>query len=399
MTDDDYQSTQRTPAATAPDTDTDSPVTGAIPRVERQQSHYEFLWAVRPPAAMTNLVHARRMLMHDQTASDWFPPETDVIVTSTIPDDDLREFTFEDELRLVREFDPDYYLPFDFPVYGDMAAEARIDHVRQVAAGTIDMNHILSRLSAIEVTELSRKMNLPRDLVVGEAETTVIPLIKGTTRDERGLMESVGAGIDAPFMAKYATQYMTVGGHFPALRDDLEAIEEEIAGYPMMVIGFLAPSGRHSLENLPENVVAAAGGRQWRQRVQPRSASPEEMRAGFQDLAVDVAEALDVPLAYDREQAAATSDTPPGVLETSPGKAATLGDGPTVAGCAGDKAYGLGGRKRPDDALGPVAARARRGNSSTDEMEAATDGGAEQATCSECSESTETEPEATEGGF
>lgn len=339
------------------------PVTGAIPRIERQQSHYEFLWAVRPPAAMTNLVHARRMLMHDESAQDFFPPETTVLVTSTIPDEDLREFSFEEELRLVRQFDPDHYLPFDFPVYGDMDADTRAEHVRQVAAGTLDMDHVLSRLSAAEASRVANDLSLPRELVIGESDTGVLPLIKGTSRGERAVMERTARDVDAPLMAKYATQYMTVpgSGNYPALRDDLEAIYEETAGYPMLVVGLLSPSGRYSLEGLPNNVVAAAGGSQWRERVSPGSSTPEEMREAYHELATEVAEALKVPPRYDLDAAANSRDTPPGPLDTSPGNAATLGEGPAVAGCAGDTAYAWGGRKRPDDAISPIEARNRRG--------------------------------------
>jgi len=355
-----------TPEASTQESDDEQtpgfPISGAIPRIERQQAHYEFLWAVRPPAAMTNLIHARRMLMHDETARDFFPPETDVLVTSTIPDDDLREFSFEDELRLVREFAPDHYLPFDFPVYGDMDADTRMEHVRQVAAGTLDMNQIFSRFSAAQASRVANDLSLPRDLVTGEADTGILPLIKGTSRSERAVMERTARDVGAPLMAKYATQYMTVpgSGNYPALQDDLEAIDEETASYPMLVVGLLSPSGRYSLEGLPDNVVAAAGGSQWRTRVSPGSNSPEGMRDAYHELASEVADALDVPLRYDPEAAAQSKDTPPETLETSPGNAATLGDGPAVAGCAGDTAYSWGGRLRPDDALGPVEARNQR---------------------------------------
>lgn len=188
-------------------------------------------------------------------------------------------------------------------------------------------------------------------------------------------MERTVRDVGAPLMAKYATQYMTVpgSGNYPALRDDLEAIDEETASYPMLVVGLLSPSGRYSLEGLPDSVVAAAGGSQWRTRVSPGSNSPDAMRDAYHELASEVAEALDVPVRYDPEAAAQSQDTPPEPLETSPGNAATLGDGPAVAGCAGDTAYSWGGRKRPDDAVSPVEARNRRGDGASSEVDSETD--------------------------
>lgn len=354
------------------------PITGAVPRVERQQSHYEFLWAVRPPVAMTNLIHARRMLMHGETADSFFPPSTTVVVTSTIPDDELRRFSFVDELRLVHQFEPDYYLPFDFPVYGDLDPSVRMERVKQVAVGTIDMDRALGETTYGEERELVDSMDLPEELVAKECDTSIIPLIKGTTPGERAVMERTTLDIEAPLMAKYGTQYMTVpgSGNYPALREDLEAISSETAGYPMFVVGLLSPSGKYSLEGLPDNIVAAAGGSRWRKVVKPKSHSPAEMREAYQELAVDVANALDTPVRYDLEAAAAaaTDVEELGELDTSPGNAATL-DGQSVAGAAGDPEHAWGGRKRPDDALSPVEARMKREQHNQDQREPADEQG------------------------
>ena len=344
---------------------------GAIPRVERQRSHRRFLWAVRPPAAMTDLVHARRMLMHGETASMFFPPETDVLLTSTIPDDELMRLSFADEVRTVVAFEPDRHLPFDFPVYGDMDAERRVDHVRQVAAGTLDMAALLDG-SESGVPERDAAAEGPpsgvgdRDAADGETgavegdagdgnatpgsnlsarvlrearecSTRLLPLMKGTTSGERGICERVAEEIEAPVAAKYGTQYMTVpgSGNYPALRRVLESIDEETGGMPMLVVGLLSPEGKYSLEGVPDNVVAAAGQNQWRERVSPRSSSPAEMRAAYAALDREVAAALGVESSYDPDRAASTADEAPAEFEATAETAVTDADGTFEAGFSG----------------------------------------------------------------
>lgn len=333
-----------------------APVMGPIPRIERQRTHYNFLWAVRPPAAMTNLIHAQRMLMHGETADTFFPPETSVLLTSTIPDDDLMEYTFGDELRTVVEFDPDYYLPFDFPVYGDMPEERRMEHIRQVGGGTLDMARILNGDLDSDGTQLADELNIDPELVKSASETTtdLVPLIKGSTPAERNVMEQVAVEIDASMIAKYGTQYMLVSksGNYPELRRVLEAINDETNGFPLVVIGLLSPTGKYSLEGVPDNVIGGAGLNQWRKRVAPAENTPKAMRAGYTTLDEAVSTALDIPQQYDKDEAANSGDEPPNDFESAPRMAVNVEDGEFGIGIAGavetPEEYGFGGRKREE---------------------------------------------------
>ena len=154
------------------------PIAGAIPRIERQESHHRFLWAVRPPIVMVGLTHAARIAMYDD---DFFPPETSLIITSTISDNQLVDFSFEDELRLYRHLQPRWVIPFDFPVYGDMEPNRKREHTQQVAQGAADMQTIFSTLPESAIDHICDVKDLPQSLVAGSQSTTVIPLIKGTT--------------------------------------------------------------------------------------------------------------------------------------------------------------------------------------------------------------------------
>lgn len=345
------------------------PLTGAIPRIERQQSHHSFLWAVRPPVVMVDLIHAARIAMHNDEA--FFPPETDVILTSTVSDTQLSNYTFEDELRIIRELAPRWVLPFDFPVYGDMDPTVREEHTRQVATGAEDMQYILHNLSDEEVDRVVEVKGLPRELVEPVQNTTVLPLLKGTTPGEREIVFDAATRMQSPLIAKYGVQYMTVGGSgsHPALCDDLQSINQETGGHPTLVIGLLSPSGRYSLEGVPDNVVAAAGTNQWVKRVNPKSSSSSEMREAFEAFYNAVSETLDVNARYHASIAAGTPDKPPTEFEKSPGNAVGDDLSPSISGAAGDSDYGFGQRKRPSDAIDAVTAGRKGGLQSPTDTE------------------------------
>jgi|APHM01.1.fsa_nt_gi hypothetical protein len=189
---------------------------------------------------------------------------------------------------MIQAFGPDYHVPTDFPVYGEMDPERRQENVRRVAAGT-------------------RK--LARDLA--GTDTTVLPLVKGTSREERAVTERVVRELVPPAAVVYATQYTTVPGNrqFPAIRERVAAVAEETDGYPLLVIGYMNPDDpvqnrEHCLPALDDSVVAAAGLNQWVRAVEPRERDPAAMRAGYADLHATVREALGTGPAYDPETVA-----------------------------------------------------------------------------------------------
>ena len=321
---------------------------GAIPRVERQQTHYEFLWNVKPPAAMIGLNHAARVAMHDQ---QFFPNETDIVLTSTISDSKLATYSFEDELRIIHEIEPDWIIPFDFPVYGDMDSETRTEHVRQVSNGARDLQYILNVTDDSEIETIANIKQVPRHLIEPELEATVIPLIKGVTKPERKICTSTAEEMNAPIYAKYGTQYMTVGGNgsYPQLCRDLAKIQEESNNHPLLVIGLLSPNGKFSLEGVPDNITAAAGTNQWLKHVEPKSSTPAEMRDKFDSFYSSVSETLTVTNPYDVNDIETQNEHPD--FKTSRGKAVNKALNPSLSGAAGKEEYGFGQRKRSDDAM------------------------------------------------
>lgn len=325
---------------------------GAIPRVERQQTHYDFLWNVKPPAAMIGIDHASRVAMHDQ---EFFPDETDVVLTSTISDSKLATYSFEDELRIIHEIKPDWIIPFDFPVYGDMDTETRKEHVRQVSNGARDLQYILNVADEGEIETISNIKSIPKHLIKPTLDATVIPLVKGVTEPERQICISTGDEMNAPIYAKYGTQYMTVGGNgsYPQLCRDLNKIQTESNNHPLLVIGLLSPSGKFSLEGVPENITAAAGTNQWLKHVEPKKSTGEEMRKNFEQFYNSVSDTLNTSIKYQSENIEIT-DYPE--FHTNRGKAVSDALNPSLSGAAGEEKYGFGQRKRSDDAMSPVEA-------------------------------------------
>jgi len=282
--------TEPEPATTAspsPDTLPESPpaadtsllpaLQGAIPRVEFQQAHRDFLEGVRPPAALLSIVHGRRLLRAGYRLEEWFPAETSVITTTTVADSKLARLSPNAEWGLVRCLEPAYHIPADFPVYGDMTPEIRTARTDAVATGT--------RVMA--------------DALRG-TPTTVLPLIKGSTPRERARCYEVVRQLEPPAVVEYATQYFSTpgNGQFPALRDSLTAITAETEGHvPILTLGFQSPTGKYSLRALPDEIPvrAASGLHRWLSRVSPRSNTPTEMRAAYASFAMDVGRAVGAP--------------------------------------------------------------------------------------------------------
>ena len=251
------------------------PVVGAVPRIEKQYAHRDFLDTVAPEAALINIIHVRRLLKAGYTAASWFPESTTVVTTTTVADNRLARINWTQELAFIKAFEPDYHLPTDYPVYGDMDPERRVQNTKQCASGTLYAAEQLA-----------------------DTDTSVIPLIKGTTGGERYICESVAADLEADIVAKYGSQYFTVSGsgQFPALRRDVQAIADEIRDdQRIFVIGAMSPSGKFGVHKFPEKVCAVAGSR-WYETVKPRSASERGMLESWQSLQAAVSDALDVPL-------------------------------------------------------------------------------------------------------
>lgn len=262
----------------------DAPVVGAIPTIERQQAHRDFLRAAQPPVVLCPIIEARKLANDGLSFADWLPDglgeDIEVITSTTVRDEDLHRLSWEKELEIIETVEPEYHIPTDYPVYGSDDPSDRQVNCMRCAAGAEWMKN---------------------EIEGAAIETTIIPLIKGTTPDERAICERQAAHLGVDMVAFYAGQYFSQagGGGINRLVEDVGAINIETATLPTLVIGGLSPRVG---EKLPKNVVATAGLRAWREKVQPRSASDTVIQTRFEELRKSVANALNLsPEVIDNE--------------------------------------------------------------------------------------------------
>jgi hypothetical protein len=251
--------------------------TGAIPFIENQWSHREFVQAVEPDYALTKITTARQLLKRDETADSYFGEGTQVITTTTVEDTKLNLLSWEDELEYVQEFDPAYHLPCDYSTYLNADQEERTENVSSYLEGTLTMDRWLSE---------------------ADCDTRVIPLIKGATDHERARAIETLEPYHFPGYAFYGTQYFTSGEGIliDDLVEDVTATTEE-HDRPTLLIGCLSPN---YLERMPPQVVAGSGVQRWRMRVKPQKQSPDTMKAEWNGLREDVRDVLASSLTDDQ---------------------------------------------------------------------------------------------------
>ena len=246
--------------------------TGAIPFIENQWSHHEFVQAVEPDYALTKITTARQLLKRGETADSYFGEDTQVITTTTITDSMLNVLTWEDELEYVCEFDPAYHLPCDYSTYIKADREERTENVSSYLEGTLTMDRWLSEAGS---------------------DTRIIPLIKGATYHERARAIATLEPYHFPGYAYYGTQYFTSGEGIliDELVKDLTATAQE-HDRPMLLIGCLSPN---YLKRMPAQVVAGSGVQRWRKRIKPQKQTPETMSSEWEALSEEVDVALSIP--------------------------------------------------------------------------------------------------------
>jgi len=256
------------------DRNTRAPITGAVCRVQPQWAHAQFLEAAEPAYAMVNLEDARRIVRRGEDASSYFPEATTTIATSTTHDDYLDLIPWESneyrqgELEIVDEFAPDYYVPMDHSDYEDLPHEERLERIQSCCHGTLWLEERL------------------------EAETELIPLLKGCTLEERMYSYELFDELDSRQAAYYVASYFGEGGnHIGRLVDDLETISEE-TDVPLLLIGLLSPN---YLARLPGPIDAASGLNAWREDVTPRKENALSIRRTYEQLETAVAGALGLP--------------------------------------------------------------------------------------------------------
>jgi hypothetical protein len=211
---------------------------------ERQEAHDRF--HQDHPCQLTVLLRltaVNTLVNKGKTADSYFGDHVTVITTTTINDRVLSDLGWDEELHLVKEFQPDFHIPCDYPVYKADDPLLRHKHVLKCLEGMIWMAGKLAGMT-----------------------TRVIPLIKGETPHERRLCYQVFQHLGVRYCAFYGTQYFTANIGFYKLLEDLRTVVSEAPHLQILLIGLQAP---HRLEQVPPQIVAAAGQR-WIDEVQLR---------------------------------------------------------------------------------------------------------------------------------
>ncbi len=251
---------------------------GGIPLIEAQWSHREFVTAVTPDYVLAKITSARQLLKRGETAESYFPAETAVITTTTIPDEKLNLLSWERELEIVEEFGPDYHVPTDYSTYEEQPADDRLANVERCMEGTVWMAH--------QIRER-------------EIDTMLIPLINGCSPEEWAICYEVldRCAFEFPMVSYFSTQYFTGGAGIRV--NELVADVREIATRQprsIVLIGLLSPT---YLRRMPRTVRAGTGLNQWRQPISPRKQTGQEMRSIWKQVSDKVSDALEQPRATD----------------------------------------------------------------------------------------------------
>ncbi|MFW5928756.1 MAG: hypothetical protein ACOCSL_06070 [Thermoplasmatota archaeon] len=211
---------------------------GVILRFQPQKKH-EKLILDNPDVStlMLNIEYAERLTRKNKTAKSYFGPQKDVIITSTIPDEKLELWDIQREVRLAKEFNPDFYVPCDYPVYKSHSRKKRIDFIEGY------------------VRELEDFKNRIKNV-----QTSIIPLVKGYSEKERRICYRSFEKLGLNYIAYYCAQYFggQVGNRFNDLLETIHNIVVEFSPIGILLVGLLS---QKKLRQFPPNVVAAAGQR------------------------------------------------------------------------------------------------------------------------------------------
>ncbi|MDZ7850341.1 MAG: hypothetical protein U5K70_05865 [Halodesulfurarchaeum sp.] len=240
----------------------DEKPTGIIPRVAKQELHTRFIQS-NPSldTVMLPVTHARRYLRQGVTAEAL--TTADVITTSTIPDEDLSGFNWEEERDIVQSFNPRYHIPTDYPIYADMEPENREGNLQKLMDGTEWMTAQLAN-----------------------DRPEIIPLVKGYTPNERGICYDTFASRDFDYISFYGSQYFggANGRSINKLEKDVRTIISEYSPSGLLLIG---PQTKNALSRFPPEVVAAAGNR-WIKETGLRDTTIDQVKTRFGEWASEL---------------------------------------------------------------------------------------------------------------
>jgi len=213
--------------------------TGLIRRVQAQSAHEEFMRDFPGhDAAMLKITTVETLLRHrGQIRDTYFPDDFSVITSGVIHDDELKELRWKQERNAVEAFGPDYHIPTDYPVYGNMEKEDRIANIEKMMEGTEWMYEQLS-----------------------DTPIRILPLVKGYSPEERAICYETLDKLGIQYCAYYGSQYFggEMGNGVNRLNEDVREAVSKPGIDGMLLIGLQAKSG---LSKMPPEVVAAAGQR------------------------------------------------------------------------------------------------------------------------------------------
>ncbi|MDS0297535.1 hypothetical protein NDI76_02110 [Halogeometricum sp. S1BR25-6] len=225
---------------------------GAIPRIESKSEHLELSDASQTiDAVMISYPNARRL---DQNGIDLSELKAKVILSSTIPDEQLEEWFPERELALAKRLGADAIVPCDRPVYD---LDARVQRIETVRAYVADLLDIIPKFR--------------------DAGVEVVPLVKGETEYERGLCYDAFDDLSCTRVAYYCVQYFTYGYRYKELLERIQRISIEYEPEDMMLIGF---QSENLVSNFPPCVTGLAGQR-WLRNSNPRVVSVQEAARNY----------------------------------------------------------------------------------------------------------------------
>jgi len=230
---------------------------GIIPRIQKQIWHKKF--ARDNPycdTVMLGVDDAEKLLNTGEILSSYFCPNLDFITTSTIHDQPLGELRWTQEANIVKALSPQYHIPTDYWVYGDMDPEDRETNIGDMMEGT---------------------EFLIRQLV--DEPTTVIPLVSGTTREDREICYRTFDELGISYAAVYGSQYFggSMGNGINKLNNYIRDIVSEYEFDGLLLIGLQSAD---YLQCLPPEIVAAAGQR-WIYQSELRELPIEESKDQF----------------------------------------------------------------------------------------------------------------------
>lgn len=241
---------------------------GSVLLVEPQHAHREFLnQNPHVSTVLLRIIHVQTLINRGETADTYFEDDVTVVTSTTINDRRLSQLGWQEELELIKEFEPDYHIPCDYPVYKAWDGDRRKQHIIDCLEGTIWM---------------AERME--------DTRARVIPLLKGETPEEREYCYKVfKEQLSTNYCVFYGTQYFTAGVGFYKLLEDIQKVASEAPHLQILLMGLQYPGW---LKELPPQVVAAAGQR-WIRQSQLRSVSWGQAQENYEKLDREIETALE----------------------------------------------------------------------------------------------------------